>query len=132
MTTKIMSVAYIIWSCFLLHKFKMMISPDAFYISSKFWFSGSLGRVVCVCVCVGGRGGRKSKKWPKMTKNSVSLRISGTVPHMIVAKWWYLQQFFVHFFKILIFRIFQGSSIDAKRKFWGVPHVLHMCVIFNK
>ena len=29
-------------------------------------------------------GVNKAKKWPKMTKNSVSLCISGTVPHMIV------------------------------------------------
>ena len=37
---------------------------------------------------------------------------------------------FFHFFKILIFQVFQGSSINAKRKFWGVPNLLHMCVIF--
>ena len=42
-------------------------------------------------------------------------------------KWWYLQQvFFFHFFKILIFQVFQSSSVNAKRKFWGVPHLLHM------
>ena len=64
-----MSVAYIIWSCFLLHKFKMMISPDAFYISSKFWFSGSLGRVVCVCVSGGGgAGGQKEQKMAQNDK----------------------------------------------------------------
>ena len=31
------------WLCFLLHKFKMMTSPDVFFIFSKFWFSGLLG-----------------------------------------------------------------------------------------
>ena len=44
---------------------------------------------------------------------------------------WYLQEFFSHFFKILIFQVFQSSSINAKRKFWGVPHLLHICVIFT-
>ena len=39
-------------------------------------------------------------------------------------KWWYLQQCFFHFFKILIFQKFQSSSINAKRKFWGVPHLI--------
>ena len=29
---------------FLMHKFKMMTSPDVFFIFSKFWFSGLLGR----------------------------------------------------------------------------------------
>ena len=37
---------------------------------------------------------------------------------------------FFHFFKILIFRVFQSSSINAERKFWGLPHLLHMYVIF--
>ena len=46
-------------------------------------------------------------------------------------KRWYLQEFFFHFFKILIFRVFQRSSINGKRKFWGVSHLLHICVIFT-
>ena len=46
-------------------------------------------------------------------------------------KWWYLQEFFFHFFIILIFWVFQSSSINGKRKFWGVPHLLHICVIFT-
>ena len=37
--------------------------------------------------------------------------------------------FFFHFFKILIFRVFQTSSVNAKRKFWGVSHLYHMRVI---
>ena len=32
----------------------------------------------------GGGGWVKGKKWPEMTKNFGPLRISGTVPHMIV------------------------------------------------
>ena len=31
------------WLWFWVHKCKMMISPDAFFIFSKFWFSRSLG-----------------------------------------------------------------------------------------
>ena len=64
----------------------------------------------------GWEKGCKGKKWSKITKNSVSLHISETVPH---------------FFKILIFQVFQSWSINAKRKFWGVSHLLHMCVIFE-
>ena len=90
-------------------------------------------------VRIGSRrgGGLNGKKWPKMTKKIVSLCISVTVPHMIVVFWytcakiWYLQHIFFHFLKILNFRVFQSSSINAKRKFWGVPHLLHMCVIFS-
>ena len=36
--------------------------------------------------------------------------------------------FFFNFFKILIFQVFQSSSINTERKFWGVHHLLHMCV----
>ena len=38
--------------------------------------------------------------------------------------------FFFHFSKILLFWVFQSSSINTKNGFWGVPHLLHMCVIF--
>ena len=38
--------------------------------------------------------------------------------------------FFFRFFKILIFQVFQSSSINAKSNFWSVPHLLHMFVIF--
>ena len=65
-----------------------MISPDLFFIFSKFWFSGSVG-------------GLKGKKWPIMTKNSVC-----HTPYLrnhtscdcdfwyACVKWWYLQQIF--------------------------------------
>ena len=118
---------YIIWSCFLLHKFKMMTSPDAFFIFSKFWLSGLLG----------GEGVKRAKKWPKVTKNSVSLCILGTAHHMIAVFGTHVSNddisrnffFFFHFFKSLIFLVFQSSSINAKRKFWGVAHLPHMGVI---
>ena len=38
---------------------------------------------------------------------------------------------FFHFFKSLIFRVFQISSINTKRKFRGLPHLPHMCIIFS-
>ena len=63
--------AYIIWSWFLVHRCTMKKSPKTFSISSKFWFSGLLE-------------GSKGKKWLNMTKNSVSVCISGTVPHTVV------------------------------------------------
>ena len=92
------------WSLFLVQLCKMMVSPGDFLIFVKF---------------------------------SIFIpRISGPVPHMNVVfgtcvKWWYFQQFFFfHFFKILIFLVFRNSSINAKMKLWGVPHLLHMCVIF--
>ena len=36
-----------------------------------------------------------------------------------------------HFVKIMFFQIFQNSSINTKRKVWGVPHLLHTCVSFK-
>ena len=44
-------------------------------------------------------------------------------------KWWYLQKNFFHFFESLIFLVFQNLSIKSKRKFCGVSHLPHMCVI---
>ena len=49
---------YIIWLSFMLHLCKLIISPGNFFIFSKFWFFGLLGRW-------------KGKKWSKMTKNSI-------------------------------------------------------------
>ena len=36
---------YIIWLSFMVHMCKIIISPGAFFIFSKFWFFGFLGRV---------------------------------------------------------------------------------------
>ena len=51
-----------------------MISPDAFFIFSKFWFSALLEL----------RGFKGQKMAQNDKKNSVTLHISGTVPHMIM------------------------------------------------
>ena len=37
---------------------------------------------------------------------------------------------FFSFFQNSDFSVFQSSSLNAERKFWGVPHLLHMCVWF--
>ena len=55
---------------FSVHICKVMTSQDAFFIVLKFW-------------CSLLSGGYKGKKWPKMTKISVSLYISGTVPLLV-------------------------------------------------
>ena len=60
--------SYIIWSYFLVHMCKVMISPGFFFIFSKFRFFALLG-------------GSKGKKWPKT--HSVAPFISGTMHHMI-------------------------------------------------
>ena len=84
------------------------------------------------CTCVKGY----SIKWPKMTK-----KLSQSISQELYLIWlWFLVHMckmmispaiFFHFFKILIFQVFQSSSINAKVKFWGVPHLLHMCMTFG-
>ena len=61
---------------------KMMTSPDAFVIF--FFFFKFLIFSVVKWEGGGGGTGKNGKKWPIMTNNSVSLLISGNVPHMIV------------------------------------------------
>ena len=39
---------------------------------------------------------------------------------------------FINFFQNSdFFQVFQSSSINAKMKFWGARHLLHMCVIYT-
>ena len=72
-----------------------------------------------------------------MKKNSVSLPISGTVPHMIVVfgtcvKWWYLQQIF-HFFKSLIFQGFSKFINKWQKEILRcAPPSPHRCQFFVK
>ena len=74
--------------------------------------------------------GVKGQKRPKMTINSVSLCILGTVSHMVrvlhLCKMMIYPAIFFHYFKILIFQVFQ---VNANRKFWGVcaPPSSHVC-----
>ena len=109
----------------LLHKFKMMTSPDAIFISLKCWFWRLLEEE-------GVKGAKNGLKWQKILSHFVSQEL------YLIWLWFLLHMckmmispaIFFHFFKSLIFRVFQNSSINAKRKFWGVPHLPHMCVIF--
>ena len=78
------------WSWFLVHFCKMMISPGLFFIFSRFWFSRLLGRL-------------KVKKWPKMRNNYICytpyLRNSIAYNHNFwytIVKW-YLQVFMSFF-----------------------------------
>ena len=38
--------------------------------------------------------------------------------------------FMAHFNSFFNNYCFSSLSINAKKKFWGVPHLLHMCVVF--
>ena len=97
------------WLWFLIHKCKMMTSLDAFFIFSKFWFSGLLR-------------GWKGKKWPKITKHFVCLTLylrSCTSYHCgfwwcTYVKWWHLQHGF-HFLKILIFQVFSWGWVKGQK-----------------
>ena len=51
----------------------MIASPDFFSF-----------KILVVWVINGVVGGAKNEKWSKLTKNSVSLHISETVPHVIM------------------------------------------------
>ena len=103
----------------------MMKSWDALFKFSKFWFSGLLE-------------GKKGKKMAQNDKTfCLPLDLRNHTPYD--CGFWYTCKMMIYqtiifsFFQnsdILIFRIFQ-SSINAKRKFWGVPHLLHMGVIFS-
>ena len=99
----------------LLHKFKMMTSSNTFFVS-KFWFSGLLGgwRV---------KGQKIAQNDKKILSNSVSQELYFMWLWLLVhmGKTMISPAFFFFFFKILIFQVFQSSSINAKRKFWGVP-----------
>ena len=94
-----------------------MISPGFFFIFLKCSF------------------GKRQKRWQKKSV-CFSWYLRNYISYNCYL--WYLckmmmslRVIFFHFFKILIFWIFQSSWINAKRKFWGVlSHLLHMCVIF--
>ena len=147
---------HISYDCHLWYTGKIMVKwwylKGYFFIFSKFWFFGLLRGSSVKWVRVSVKwylqliffifakiwffelGGSKGKKWSKMTKKScLTLYLRNCTTYdcgfwYTCVKWWYIQLFF-HFFKILTFLGFQGLSINAKRKFWGVPH-LQMCVIF--
>ena len=82
--------SYIIWSWYMIHMCKRIISSGVFYIFSKFKFLVSIVEW-------------KSKKWSKMTKNCLSYSIS-EYAYIIwscfcctSSKWWHLQMLFSFF-----------------------------------
>ena len=99
---------YIMWLSFMVHMCKM-ISPGFFFVFSKFWFFGWEG-----------------KKWSRMTKHSVCRGYLRNHTSYDCHLWytcvkWYLQVFFCHFFKILIFWVVRGvkgkKTVQNDKKF---------------
>ena len=90
-------IKYSIRSWFLEHWCKMMISPGAFFIFSKFWFFGLLGW-------------SKVKKWPRMTKNSIhhALCLNNHTSYDIHTYKRIMQPILLIFFQILIFSVNGG------------------------
>ena len=127
---------YIIWLWFLVHMFKMMISPANFSFFKILIF--------------GFFKGIKGKKWPTITNFSLFFSIS---QERRSYRWDFdddiCRCFSLFFFKcnivnikivcfllalfnsFLIIICFSSSSINVKKKFWYVPHLLHMCVIVS-
>ena len=96
-------------------------------ISRCFYFF----KILIFWVVMGGsKSVKKGPKWQKILSHSVSRKLYLIWLWLLVhmCKMMISPEFY--FFKILIFRVFRSSSINAKRKFWGVPHLLHMCVLF--
>ena len=111
-----------IWSCFVLEKFRMKTSPNAFFISSKFWFSRLLW----------GRG----LKGQKMIQHEKKILSHFASQELYLIWLWFLvnirkmispANFFI-FSKVWFFLDFQSSSINAKRKFLGLRSLSsHVC-----
>ena len=91
----------------MLHKFKMT-STDAFFVFSKFWFSGLLGW---------REGGKRVQKLSKMTKQiCLTLYLRNCTSYdcgfwHTCVKWWYLQHFF------FFFSFFHNSDFSGFSKF---------------
>ena len=79
-------------------------------------------------------------KWQKMTQNNKrNLSHSVSQEQYLIWLWFLIHMckmmispvfFFFFIFQNFNFSGFSKSSINAKRKFWGSPHLLHTCVIF--
>ena len=77
------------------------------------------------------------KGWKRGKNDPNDKKMSLSVSQELCLIWlWFLVHmckisgnFFFHFFKILVFRIFQNSTLSVKKKLRSVSH-LHMCVIF--
>ena len=127
---------YIIWLWFLVHMSNSDISSN-FFLFSKVWFLGFL---------VGWKG----KKWSKITNFGMFCSISQesywdfdndiyrcfslfffkkcNIVNIKIIIFLWVYYLLMGLFVIII--CFSSSSINVQNKFWVVPHLLHMCVIF--
>ena len=101
---------YIIWLSFMVHLCKIIISPSAFFIFSKFWSSGLLG----------GKRGKNSPKWQKIL--SVTPDISQAIHHMIVIYGTHMENddisMFFLFFQNFIFWVVMGVKGQKNGPKW--------------
>ena len=118
---------YIVWLSFMVNKCKMI---SFFLKKNGFYFS----KILIFWVV-------RRVKGQKMTENDIK-NLSHSMSQELYFIWlWFL----VHMCKVMIspafffsfFFLFQNSDFsgfskfinNAKRKFWGVPHLLHTCEI---
>ena len=133
---------YIIWLWFLVHMSKMIISPAVsfFILMLIFWFfrrvkgqnyqfysvmfyiSGTVDHVINIFVCR-----CKIIMFPGVFLYFYFFKkcIIVNVKIILFFKWLTSTVFF------LINSCFSSSSVNARNKFWVVPHLLHMCVILK-
>ena len=105
---------------------RMKTSPDSLFHFLK----------ILILRVVGGGGGSKRAKLAQNDKKlSVSIRILGTIPHMIVVfdtdgKMIISLAFFFYFFKILLFRVFiwegfvEGQKMTHNCQFQSLTHYI--------
>ena len=112
---------------FLVHKFKMMTSPNAFFISSKFCFSALLGW--------------RQLKRQTMAQNAKNFRLTSYHRNCTsydfgfwytCVKWWYLQQFFSFFLKSDFSTFSKFINKRQKEILRCAPPSLHVCDFFVK
>ena len=113
---------YIIWLWFMVNMCKMMISSKFFYFS-KFWFLGGkrakndLKLPVSVCYALYLRNCR-SYHWDFLKNATLQ----------ILKLFCFLLAHINNFFNDYLFFKFINN---ARKKFWDVPHLLYMHVIFS-
>ena len=69
-------------------------------------------------------------KGQKMTQSDKKFYLSHSVSQEPYIIWLWSSYDVHHMTAFLIIICFSSSSINGKKKFWGVPHLLHLCVIF--
>ena len=112
---------------FLLYKIKMMTSPDGFFISLKFCFSGLLGRRVL--------------KKQKMAQNYKKFYLTSYLRDCTsydcgswytCVKWWYLQHMFSFFLKSVFSGFLKFINKRQEEILRCAPPSSHVCDSFGK